>query len=332
MKKALVFLLLAAAWATADVKKASVTTMEFGGTFGKMVKFFGGGKPTTNVDYYTQAQHRNDSFRDGKLATTQIIDLDRELFITIDHKNKTFTQMTFDEWRRMMRETMENLQESKEEEKEKVEWKISVDVKETGEKETIAGLAAEKVILSLKMESEVTEQKEGKAPETSRATLYAVSDEWLHRGQQKAAEEMQAFQLALAKKLGLLPDQASMQSMIKQVFASYPQLAEAMERLQKEGKKLEGFPLRLKTVYESEGDHPQSAKEEKSESPQIPTSVGGLAGAIGKKMLEKQAEKKASDRVKLLTITEEVTELSRGDLSADLFMVPAGYKESKPEK
>ncbi len=341
MKKTLLLMLIPAVCLMADVKQSKTTTVEFAGTFGKMMKLFGGGKPQTQVDYYTASAQRTDTYSNGKLETSQIIDLDKELFLTIDHKKKEYSQMTFEEWRQMMREVLTSMAEGKEDKRAEgeVKWNFTVDVKETGEKEQIAGRPTDKVVITLKVEAEVTTQEEGKIPETERSTLWVTSTEWLHRGGGQEQKEMQNFHQALGKKLGIMPDEASMRKLVQQVFAAYPQMSQAMERLQKESAKLAGFPMRLNTLYESEPDQAaaQRAKEEKKkdESPQVPTSVEGLAGALGKKMLSKQLEKKqetTGSRTKLMTSFEEVTELTSEPLESSLFQVPAGYKLVKNEQ
>jgi hypothetical protein len=344
MKKIVMILLLVTAWAMADVKQATTSKMEFGGTLGKMMKFFGAGRPMSTVDYYKSDMKRSDSIVKDKIESSQIVDLGNELFININHKDKEYTQMTFEEWRQMMRETLESLKEGKEEKPEQsdtnVKWNVKFDVKDTGEKEEVSGRSTDKVILALEMEAEVTSQEEGKTPETARTNLIVTSTEWLYRGEDKAQKEMQAFQVNLAKKLGFSPDDAAMQSMMTQVFVSYPQLAKAMERLQKESDKLAGFAMRVNTVYESEPDPAtaQRMKEEKQkqEKPdnQIPTSVGGLVGGIGKKMIQKKMEQKQepSDRTTLMKNTLEVTELATSSIDADLFEIPAGYKLVKTKE
>lgn len=343
MKKLMMVLLIVSTWAMADVKHATTSKMEFGGTLGKMMKFFGAGKPMSTVDYYKSDIKRSDSFTNGKLDNSQIVDLDKELFITISHKDKEYTQMTFEEWRQMMRETLESLKEGKGEKPEQrdtdVKWNVKFDVKDTGEKEEVSGRSTDKVILTLTMEAEATSQEDGKTPATARTNLIVTSTEWLYRGEDKSQKEMQTFNINLAKKLGLSPDDAAMQSMMQQVFATYPQMAQAMERLKKEGDKLAGFAMRVNTVYESEPDPAtaQRMKEEKQKQEkadtEIPTSVGGLVGGFGKKMLQKKLENKQaqSDRTTLMKSTLEVTELATSPVDAALFEIPAGYKLVKPQ-
>ncbi|RPH92673.1 MAG: hypothetical protein EHM72_17110 [Calditrichaeota bacterium] len=306
-----------------------------------MMKFFGAGKPINSVDYYKGDQKRSDTFDGEKLASTAIIDIDRELFVNIDHKRQEYTQMTFEEWRQMFEQTMKDLKQDQAQEesetKTDVKWDIKVDVKETGAKEQIEGRPTDQVIITLDVNTTVTAQEEGKAPETAKANLIVTSSQWMFKGDDSAQKEMMLFSLKMIKKLGIAPDKASMQQMMHQVFESYPQLGAAMEKLQKESDKLGGVAMRVESLYESKAD-PQTAQAMKEgkkdkESTEIPTSVGGLVGGLGKKMLNKQLEKKQEhkDRTTLLKSKLEVTDLTTSSLGSGLFEIPASYKLVKPQ-
>lgn len=72
-----------------DVKTTSTTKLTFKGTLGTMMKMFGGNKPVTSTQYIQGNKSRTDNVNDeGKLTTSTIVDLDREVFVNIDHKKK----------------------------------------------------------------------------------------------------------------------------------------------------------------------------------------------------------------------------------------------------
>ncbi len=333
----------------ADVKYTTTTKMEFGGTVGTMMNLFGGNKPVKSVDYYKGDVKRTDSFEGDDLKDSQIIDLEKELFINVDHKNEQFTQMTFDEWRQMIEQTFEQMgqegSESPEPEAEEsesdVEWDLKVDIQETGETEKIAGKSTEKVILTLDLDAEVTSQEEGQEPETAKGGMVVTSNNWLYKGEDAAQKEMQAFNQALVQKLGMEPGKANFKEMMTKVVESNSQLGEAIEKMQEEGAKLEGIAMRTHTVYETKVDpetvkkmNEEKAKQQKEEESEIPTSVGGLLGGFGKKMLKKQLEKKdegVKERSTLMSTTTEVEDLSTSSLDASLFDIPANYKQIEPE-
>ncbi|MBN1466364.1 hypothetical protein JXA02_11415 [candidate division KSB1 bacterium] len=348
MKTALLFVCLSFALvsiAAADVKYVSTTSWKLEGAVGTMVKLFGGGKPVKTADYYTDDVKRSDTFDNKeRLETSQLVDLNQELFITIDHKKKEYSQMTFDEWKEMMKSTMAQLKgeeqgeapEEKEEPQAEVKWDVKVDVQETGEKETIAGKNAEKVILTLDLDAEATETEvaEGEEPESVKGGIIVTSSQWLYKGEDAAQKEMNDFNMRLAAKLGFAPGEA--QDMMEQVMGQNPQLGEAIEAMQKEADKLQGMAMRVETLYQSKIDpetvkkmEEAKAKEKEEETTEIPTSVGGLIGGLGKKMMKKQMEKKdqgVKERSALMNSKTEVLEFDTSSLSASLFEVPSGFK------
>ena len=336
--------------AFADVKYVTSTQMEFQGAVGTMMNVLGGKKPIQSVEYYKDNMKRSDTMdKKGKVESSQIIDLNKELFISLDHRKKEYTQMTFDEWRKMMEENMAQMgQETEkptddEQPEAEVDWNLNVDIEETGEKERIAGKPTEKVILTLDMDAKVTETEpqEGQDPESFKGGMIVTSQHWLYKGNNSAKKEMDAFNKKMAEKMGALLMQSGAWQMMGQVLQQNSQIGDAMEELKKEGEKLNGLSMRVETLYETKVD-PETAqkmeeervKQKEEEKTEIPTSVDGLLGAFGKKMAKKQIEKKdqgVKERNTLMSQTTEVIELESAPLSADLFKVPDNYKlvESK---
>ena len=332
---------------SADVKYVSTTSMQLEGSVGTMMKLFGGGKPVKTVDYYKDNQKRSDTLdKKDRLESSQLIDLDKELFFSIDHKKKKYRQMTFDEWKELMQAKMEQLSreeygdgEEQGEPQADVDWDLKVDVKETGEKSKIAGKNTEKVILTLDLDAEATstEVEEGQEPETVKGGLIVTSSHWVYNGDENAKKEMENFNKRLAEKMGFLPGASATKDMMTQIFKQNPQLGDAIETMQKEGKKLQGISMRIETRYETKID-PETAKkikEEKAkqqsedEKMEIPTSVGGLLGGLGKKMAKKHMAKKdegVKERNALMKSTTEVIELDRAVLDASLFEIPSKYE------
>jgi hypothetical protein len=348
---ALGMVIIASSLGYTDVKHVSETLFNLEGTMGKMMKFMGAAKPIKTVDYYKNEMKRSDSFdKKGKVTTSQIINIKDKVFISIDHKRKNYTQMTFDEWTAMMKSTMEqfsqgDMGEVDEAENEKpdaeIDWDLKVDVKKTGETETVGGKKCEKVILTLDMDAEVTSTntEDGDVPETAKGGMIVTSTHWLYKGGDKAKKEMADFNLKLAKKLEILPGKASFKDMMAQIVEGNPQLGEAMEKMKNEGGKLDGFAMRVHTAYETKVD-PETAKrmnEEKAKQDddgmEIPTSVGGLLGGFGKKMAKKKMQKnnEVKERNALMQSDTKVLEMGTSTLERALFGIPSGYNLVKNE-
>ena len=350
MKRFIVFvfalLILSSSKSFSDVTYESETALKFEGALGKMMNFFGAAKPVKSVDYYKNEMKRSDSFdKKGELSNSQIINMKDELFISIDHQRKQYTQMTFDEWFEMMKSTMEqfgqgeavDVDDGEEAPEAKVDWDLKVDVKKTGETETIAGRKCEKVILTLDMDAKVTATNDeaGSDPETAKGGMIVTSTQWLFKGGDKAKEEMDDFNLKFAEKLGVMPGQVGFKDMMAQVMESNPQLGEAMDKMKTEGEKLDGFAMKTHTLYETKID-PETAqkmqeervKQEEDEGLEIPTSVGGLLGGFGKKMVKKKMQKdeEVKERNVLMQSETSVLGMTTSPLDNTLFAAKDGHK------
>lgn len=315
--------------AQADVKRETVTKMDFKGTLGAIMKIFGADKPMRTVEYYKGNIFRSDNIDDkGRMVSSQIIDLDKELFITLDHKDKKYTQMTFEEFRQMMARTLEQMksdQEKAQKEQAKVEWDFKVNVTKPGETEVIAGQSAEKVIIGILVTSKTTQPtKQEGAVQTAQGDLIVTSTNWMVKSLD-GQKEIENFHIRFAEKLGMMTERGGLEQMMRQLNQSYPQLADAMKKLQEESKKLSGVPVRTHTVYETKTQTPTSTDmEPEKKSTEIPTSVGGLLKGIGKKVAK--SEKSESSANVLLEISDELLSAEVVSIEASQFEIPANYK------
>lgn len=314
----------------ADVKKESTTKMEFKGALGTIMKFFGSGKPTSTSEYYKGNVYKSETMDDkGRVTNSQIVDLDQELFISIDHKKKQYTQMTFDEWRKMMEENIQKMEKEQKKAKDddtKVEWDFKVDVEKPGDTEMIAGKNAEKVIVKLEVTSKATqEDAETSQAQTMQGDMIVTSTNWMV-SDVKGQKEIEDFHKKMAEKIGFLPGKGGMEDMMARINQSNPKLAEAIEKMQKESQKLSGVPFRTETVYETSGAATSADNQQEMETKrEIPTSVGGLLKGFGKKMAKPDKEDESNQNV-LMQTTTEVTEFEVAPIDSKEFEVPANYK------
>ncbi len=316
-----------------DVKTTSTTKLTFKGTLGTMMKMFGGNKPVTSTQYIQGNKSRTDNVNEeGKLTTSTIVDLDREVFINIDHKKKEYIEMTFDYYRNMLKRMGGKSEEKLEPEKSEPEVKVSFDIKvdKTGEKKNIARYDAEKVILTMTAKGE-KQAESGNAGEMEKGGMVITSINWLST-EVKGYDEVITFHKTFAEKLGMRPG-ASWAGMIEK---SSPQLAEAMKKLEEEGKKFQGVPLLTESVFETwaqpsgaEAGAPEAMPEEQEK----PKSVGGLLGGIGKKLGQKAMKKDdnadSSGRNVLMESVTEISEISNTSLNSGFFVVPADYEKKE---
>ncbi len=341
MKRIFIATLLGSILATnglfADVKQVSETRMEFKGTLGMVMRIAGGNKPIKSTDYYKGNLKRTDHFDDrGDLESSNIVNLDNEMFINVDHESESFTRMTFAEWREILESQMEGLEEAEpeadsdtetQEDSVEVDWSFDVNVERPGEKQDISGMEARKVILDLNLKAEVRDKKTQQ--KQSEGEFMVTSTQWMTT-EAKGKEEIESFNRLFAEKLGMQFSEASMADMINMIMQSNEELAAGMKKLQKESAKLEGFALETHSVYKTRGEQVAKTEEKEETKEETPKSVGGLFGGFGKKLAKKVEEKvnkdDSGDKVLMETITK-IVEYSTDPLDANLFTAPANYEE-----
>jgi hypothetical protein len=317
---------LTAGPALADVKTREKTHVSLGGMMGKMFNFFGGKAAKEGVVATTAVKgNRKASINE---STGQIIDLSEEKIYDLDMKKKTYEVTTFDELRRRMREARERAEkdaakeqgkEEKPAEKEpEKQYEVDFDVKETGQKKQVAGYDTREVIMT------ITVREKGKTLEDGGGVVM-TADSWL--GPKIAAlNELAEFDMRYWKQLQGPEAMGMSAEQLATVIAMFPAVKQGMERLQKEGPKLQGTPLAVTTKVEGVKSKEQAASQQQEETPKTP---GGLAGRFMKKVAKKDdTESAAGNRAMIFTSEHEVQEVQTSVSAADL-AIPDGFKEKK---
>lgn len=304
-----------------DVKTRDRTQVKFEGALGRIVGFFGGKAAKEGVEGFTAVKgSRKATMND---STGRIVDLSEEKVYDLDMRRKSYTVTTFDELRRRMREQEEKAKKdaekeepsaAKEQEKPAKEIEVDFDVKATGQQKPIAGYDTHESVMT------ITVREKGKTLEDG-GGLVMTSNIWL--GPQIPQMKEQAdFEMRYWKQLEGPEVAAISAQQMAAVMASFPLVKTAMERMQKEGTKLQGTPLETTTVFESVKSKAQLAEAQNNSSN---SAGGGLGGMLARKMMKKE-EPKA--RATVLTLHNEVLEVSTSVSAADV-AVPADFKEKK---
>lgn len=318
VSKCAVVLALAAAstvMLSAEVKTRDRTQLKLEGMLGRMAGMFGGkaardGMEVTNAVKATRKIELGES-------TGRIIDLAEEKVYDLDLRKKTYEVTTFDGIRRRLKEAQERARrdaakeesgEPQKQDKPAKEYEVDFDVKETGQKRTIAGHEARQVI------STVTVREKGRTLEEGGGAVMTV-DSWLGP-ELPSLKELAQFDLKYAKAIN--PDAAGLSAeQFAAVIALYPILKNANERLQKEGQKLRGTPLSTTTTFEGVKSPEQLAAEK-------PSGGGGIGGMLARRMMKKEEKPRAT----VFTLTHETLEVSTSVNDAEL-QIPAGFKEKR---
>ncbi|MBM3781653.1 MAG: hypothetical protein FJW29_08270 [Acidobacteria bacterium] len=307
----------------ADVRTQERTQVKFEGALGRIAGMFGGKAAREGI--VTTVALKGDRLMTSNDMTGEIIDLAEEKIYQLDMRRKSYSVLTFAEYRRQMEEAMakakdETRDEAPAEQGSGKEYEVDFTVKQTGQSKTIAGLGAQESIAT------VTVREKGKRVEDGGFVLDVAL--WMTT-EADALNELTAFRQRYAQQLlGIDPAQA--QADMRQAMAMYPQMQKALERFRAEAGKLKGTPLSTVMTFQVVGSPQGDDTAEKNDAP--PTSVGGLLGGLGRRMGRgKTAEPTTTGtpgRSTVLTSTTETLQLGTAVAAGDV-AVPAGFKEKK---
>lgn len=230
----------------------------------------------------------------------QIWDLDSETLTEIDFANKTYSTITFAQWREALEKMLEKSQAQVKEAQAKLkdaqaemkesqaEVKYRFDVKETGKTKTIGGLNAREVIVTMVMD--VKDKKSAQ-----QAELEFMSSIWLVDSV-PGYEEVNAFNARLAQKMASTFAASSMGRQMQGMMATNPQLLEGAKKMAQEAEKLKGVQVLQVFKYGTNLD-PATAGEVSPQPAGPPPTAGNLAGQAAKKGAEEQVEKQTLGRL-----------------------------------
>ncbi|MCJ7680838.1 MAG: hypothetical protein MUP70_08950 [Candidatus Aminicenantes bacterium] len=317
----IIFIFAASVLCLADVVQESTVKMIFKGPLGTAMKILGASKPIQSAVYYKGNLMRTDTMdKKGNVTDSQIIDLDREVMINIQYKKKSYTEMTFAEWRALMESRAQQpVGSDQRDDVPKGDWSFKVDVDRPGESKNIAGYDTEKVVLTLTAEGTVTDEED--PTKSYKGKMIVTADMWMTEKQPAGVDEMKRFQLDYAKKLGFDFKGGDMTSVLEQLSKNNEQLVEALEKLQKEQDKLSGFALQMNTVFATEGAPPQPEASSQSTKKRL----GGLVSRLKKKVLKSGSDQ--SGPTVLMEMEVVVQKFDSGPVDAGLFPIPAGFKK-----
>jgi hypothetical protein len=345
----------------ADLRYEETTEMK-GGIMESLGKFAGmfGAKGLTKSTTSTSLKGdrmRKDQLDGVELTSSQIIQLDREQIVTLDHKKKTYTVMTFAEMRAQMEKAIAAAKSTPPPQKQpapdadtkpdvKVEPKINV--KDTGETKVINGFNTRRVLLTVEMEGEDQKTKD-------KGAMGADTELWITK-EVSGFDEQNQFYMKYAKAM-------ASPELVKSMGGSPgmgqdPRVAESAQAMRKKMESLEGLAILTIMSFNVSGTPSEETKNQKTQTnstqkksnedrppenmtESIGKALGGFGGfgGFGKK---KKKEEPTTQRAEtspatttsadgkvsatLMTSTTELKSFSNTALDASLFDIPAGYK------
>lgn len=354
------FILFAATACHADFKYTQSSQVT-GGTLVSMTKTLGvfskNARQITEPQLSTTMVKGNRMRQERPDGTVSIIDLDGRRFINIDPAKKTYSTMTFEEFKAAMQRAQERAKEEQAKAQAKhpeaANYKIvpKMQSQETGATRTILNLPTREVKWQLDMEVQSTDPN-AQAPAQG-ATTRMTSDSWIAESV-PGYDEMHQFYLKMAKELDWLP------GTMGNMMGMNPQTGAAMDEFRKNALKLKGMPLVTYTsmgmgatgVPPSQTASGQTAQPASQPAPQqtqdqnsVPTNakdaitkgLGGMLGGFGKK--KKQPEQQPSSDQSaassgqpaaagsLMDMQIEVKSYSNDTLDKSLFEIPSGFTQ-----
>jgi hypothetical protein len=309
------------------------TTTITGGAMLSMMKVVGVFSKQAREPVQSTVSVKGDRMVHRSQQRATVIDLAAQTVTTIDMQRKTYTVMTFEEYRRMMEQMAQKMHQSQDQGG-KMEFKVSAT--EPGNTKEIAGYQTKEMVL--RMEMQATDQKSGQ-----QGSMVISSDIWLAPSV-AGYQEVRAFYTRMGEKLAFNPGGG--------MFASSPEASKNMGELYKEIGKLDGIPV-LQTISMGVPGQPGSGdasaqpgsggQQQQQQQPAARPSLGGaLGGALGGKFglgrkkqqqddqastgQQSQQQQGGGNPGSLMEATTEMSGFSSDPVDESNFAVPAGFK------
>lgn len=234
--------------------------------------------------------------------------LDKELVWNIDMSQKAYTEMSFEQMRKMMEKGMTEKEKMPEEE---VEAKFQIDVEKSGQKNKIGGYECEEFIIKM-----ITE---GKDTQTDKTGKFEIHTHLWVSPKVKGSDQIEKFQKKMAQKMGWEEGYGA------GLVQGLNQYGIETEELSKKMEEIKGFPMLTVVKMKTFGEEITEAdEEEKSEEEE--------AMEMAKKMLGKKMEKEGKPEEKgvVFTVTTEITDIQIKKVADSEFELPKGLKKQDP--
>ena len=334
---------------SADVRTDQRVRFQLGGAVGKLINMFGGKGAREGVTTTVAVKgNRKVTLSD---STGQIIDLSEEKIYDLDMKRRTYKVTTFAQLRAEMekarREAEQQAREAAREEQAQTrepdeparpaekdpnqkEFEVDFDLKNTGAARTINGFNTKQTVMT------ITVREKGKTLNDA-GGMVMTTDMWLATNV-PSTDDIAEFDTKYAQKLygPSVMAGASAQDMAM-AMAMYPQIKPALDRMAREGTKVEGTAILTEMKMEAvpPGTANQTAEalpKPEAQPEQKKGRFGGLMGGL-KKMAEASQQsgsgaQKPAQRSIIMTTSVELLKLTP-DVTADVVAIPAGFKETK---
>jgi hypothetical protein len=276
----------------------------------------------------------------------EIIDLDAKRFVYIDPAAKTYSTMTFEEFKAAMQRAADRAKEEQAKsmkgrpQAQNVKITPKLDMQKTGATKTVLNLTTHEIKMKIDMLMESTDPNAQQGPQS--AAMSISSDSWV-APDVAGYSQMHDFYVKMAKELDWLP--GTMGGMMN----TNAMMGPAMDEMRKNAVKMDGMPLLqyvsmgmsgTGTAQGQGSTQPPPAQQTSSDSGSanprdaIAKGLGGMFGGLGKKKKQDQDQPSQtatgappSQPGSMMDMTVEVLSFSNASLEGSLFDIPAGYTQ-----
>ncbi|HEX9885850.1 MAG TPA: hypothetical protein VGA70_05155 [Longimicrobiales bacterium] len=342
---------LAPSLSAQDVTYTSVSEMELGGALGRLLAV-GMGDGVRETTYLQASRMRTDTER-----ASVIWDFEADRMVTLNHDARQYTVMDLARFRENMAAMATAMSEGAaqpgvepsgdvepaEREAPAANLNVTIRTDRTGERRDVAGLASERVFLTLEMEGEVPPEEEGE--ESVRTSMVFLMDLWITQDFPRFSpfaddEELrESMREAWAEQSQALSD----------ALAQNPDIQAGLDRTQAELEALEGTVMQGTThlVVVPDGVQFDRAKVLASADKSLSSAAAGAAGAaaaesargaargLGRRLGgvfggggdDERQEAPEPEQRTILRVKTLITEVSWDGIAPEVFEVPEGYTE-----
>ncbi len=257
---------------------AAVNMAKFAGAFSKQARQITDPINSTILVKGNRMAHVNKD-------TTEIIDLDKETIINLDHAKKQYTIITFQEMKAAQEEAIQKAQQHAQQQPATPppastnnppppQLKFKVNVTNTGASKEVAGLAASETIL--KMSVEPKDDKDQASGQTG--SIAMTNDMWM-ASEVPGYGEIRAFDVRMANLMGTVFSGTLPSLMPAQMAATQPGMFSGMGDMVQEMSKLKGVPVSqtMRVGTTADGSPLPAASESPLPESNTP-STGSIAG------------------------------------------------------
>lgn len=327
-----------------DVKYTTVTKTEFGGRLGRVMRAFRkGGMNVTETMWISGPRLRTDLDK-----TSSVIDAKAGTMMTIEHDPRTYWLFSDSDPVFVVEVQGDTGRAEGEEEPARPtrrrpgKYSVSISTEKSGNRASIAGMDAEQVFLTMRIDGETYNEE---ADSTERGSFVVLSEIWQTKDFPAIAAR-ESFDSAWAARTQRDVDSAAVAQAAKAMEDAYreePRLRIAMNKLDSALANLSGHAIKTFSHFVAVPDGAQFDREkvlrdaEKGLVADLAGSAAQSAVNEGRARLGRLsggrfggAKAPAPQQAVLMRTRYEVTELAVGPIPMDKFQPPAGYRRRTP--